>query len=409
MAEKAKISVIIPVYNVESYIERCLESVMNQSLSDIEIICIDDKSEDNSLHIIKQYCQTDKRIKCLCNEINKGLSYARNLGIRTATGKYVFLLDSDDAMTMGALEKLYNIAESSKCQMVFFDFVNKYESVQLHNKLKYKDRDRTNLNGEWRGADLFVKMVEDSDMQPQAWVKLYSRDFLLCKKLFFQDGMLHEDIPYAVKAMFRAERIYFTGEKLYEWWHRESSITTTGITTAHIEGRIKGILEIIEFSNHIKATQKEQTAIEKYVISLIDVTKQKLRLLGNSEDIFKNNLKYRLLSDMMLYPKDKRINMRQKVRILEAGKFFIYGAGIIARMFMEEIAQCDICICGVIVTELQDKMYFYGHRIKEAKSITDDMKNSMVIVATSQTSYEEIGDNLKRLGFKHVEYLEWES
>ena len=112
---------------------------------------------------------------------------------------------------------------------------------------------------------------------------------------------------------------------------------------------------------------------------------------------------------MMLYPKDKRINMRQKVRILEAEKFFIYGAGIIAQMFMEEIAQCDICICGVIVTELQDKMYFYGHRIKEAKSITDDMKSNMVIVATSQTSYEEIGDNLKRLGFKHVEYLEWES
>ena len=86
MAEKIKITVIIPVFNVEAYIHRCLDSVLKQSLSDIEIICIDDKSTDNSFHFIEEYSNRDARIICMQNKVNRGLSYTRNVGLRQASG-----------------------------------------------------------------------------------------------------------------------------------------------------------------------------------------------------------------------------------------------------------------------------------------------------------------------------------
>ena len=101
-----KISVIIPVYNVEKYIEDCLNSILVQTLKDFEIICIDDCSTDNSLQIIETYTHKDKRIKILKNKKNEGPSYTRNIGIEMAQGEYIYFLDSDDMIEKNALQEL---------------------------------------------------------------------------------------------------------------------------------------------------------------------------------------------------------------------------------------------------------------------------------------------------------------
>ena len=142
MSDAIKISVIIPVYNVEEYLEACLDSVICQTFTDIEVICVDDKSTDTSLDIINKYSQRDKRVKCIQNKQNHGLSFTRNVGIKAAKGEYIFFLDSDDEIVKDALEKLYKIANAKNYQMVFFDFVNLYESEQLENSLSYRDKDR---------------------------------------------------------------------------------------------------------------------------------------------------------------------------------------------------------------------------------------------------------------------------
>lgn len=105
-----KVSVIIPVYNVEKYLERCLDSVCNQTLSDIEIICINDCSKDNSLKILKEYAKEDGRIKLIDFEENKGTAVARNTGINEAQGEYIGFVDSDDYIDLDFYEKLYNKA-----------------------------------------------------------------------------------------------------------------------------------------------------------------------------------------------------------------------------------------------------------------------------------------------------------
>ena len=123
-----KVSVIIPVYNVEAYIAECLESVVNQTLIDIEIIAINDGSEDNSWKIVAEYANKDARFVLRQNKVNKGLSETRNIGIKIAKGDYLYMLDSDDYICTNALEILYNTATRLEADGVFFDSELLFES-----------------------------------------------------------------------------------------------------------------------------------------------------------------------------------------------------------------------------------------------------------------------------------------
>ena len=111
-----KISIIVPVYNVEKYLERCLDSLINQTLKDIEIICINDGSTDNSSEILKEYAKKDSRI-IIINQNNQGISVARNNGMNKAKGKYIGFVDSDDWVDLDFFEKLYKAAEKHNAQI----------------------------------------------------------------------------------------------------------------------------------------------------------------------------------------------------------------------------------------------------------------------------------------------------
>ncbi len=406
MNETIKITVIIPVYNVEEYLETCLDSVICQTLTDIEIICVDDKSTDTSLDIINKYSQRDKRVKCIQNKQNHGLSFTRNVGIKAAKGEYIFFLDSDDEIVKDALEKLYKIAKTKNYQMVFFDFINLYESEQLENSLSYRDKDRTILEGESSGRELFIKCVEYGDMQPQAWLKLYNRNFIIKNGLFFHEGILHEDIPYAVKAMFQADNVFFTGHKLYKWYHREKSITTAKTSIAHIQGRIKGIVEIIEFMNEIQISKREQLAVEKYMKLIISSAKEKIKEIENMDSLFENETKYKLFSNLLVNQRREiKISETQRERIIKSKQILIYGAGRIAQRFMEEVRSWALEICGVIVSQGQGESYFYGYKVNEVDKVSDEMKSYMVVVAVSMIYHEEIDRTLRKLGFENIEYI----
>ena len=106
-----KISVVIPIYRVASYIAQCLESVVSQSFPDIEIICVDDKSPDESISIVRDYAKKDRRIRIFQHEKNKGVGAARNTGIKNAKGEYIFFLDPDDWLLEDGLQQLYKTAE----------------------------------------------------------------------------------------------------------------------------------------------------------------------------------------------------------------------------------------------------------------------------------------------------------
>ena len=141
-----KVSIIVPVYNVENYIAECLNSLINQTLKDIEIICVDDCGQDNSMKIVEDFAKKDKRIKIVAHKENQGLGEARNTGIKNATSEYIGFLDSDDFVDLDYYKTLYNTAikddfdiVSSNVIYCYSKYNKKEEFISYWQKKKYKD------------------------------------------------------------------------------------------------------------------------------------------------------------------------------------------------------------------------------------------------------------------------------
>ena len=204
------VSVIIPVYNVEEYIEKCLNSVVNQTYKKIEIIIIDDGTQDGAGKICDDYAKKDNRIKVI-HQNNRGLSAARNVGIDKAKGKYIAFIDSDDYVNEKYIELLLadiveNNADISVCG---------YNDVTPAKKLR---------TGEESCCYLLSKQL---DLDIVAWNKIYRRDLFIENDIRYPEGRLHEDNLTTYKLYSRARKVSYISESLYNYVIREGSITTS--------------------------------------------------------------------------------------------------------------------------------------------------------------------------------------
>ncbi len=215
--KKPKVSVIMPVYNVNNYLKTCLESVINQTLTDIEIICINDGSTDNSLEILMQYAKYDN-IKII-NQKNSGAGSARNLGLEYANGEYIFFLDSDDVILRGTLESLYNNAVSNDSDLVlskiarFNDFEFNYSIPGFPLDELFDDVDFNNFTFNYTQIKSYVL---NTSFAP--WIKLYKNDFLRkYDDLKFPIGIMFEDVIFHVKCLLRSQRMSFVPKYFYQY------------------------------------------------------------------------------------------------------------------------------------------------------------------------------------------------
>ncbi|MBO7641698.1 MAG: glycosyltransferase [Alphaproteobacteria bacterium] len=246
---EVKISVIIPVYNVEKYLARCLDSVTKQTLKDIEIICINDGSIDKSVSIVEQYAKKDKRIS-LINQENKGLSAARNTGMRVARGKYISFVDSDDWIDLDFLEKLYNAAESCGADAACSEIRRPHVSGAAPYKLKFeKSQVLSNAAEKFKILDL--------PMRCSVWNKIYLRSELERQGLKFIEGMLFEDIPFTIRYIFSCKKVITVPGVVYHYWANPKSICRDLKDKAQID-MLKARADFIQFSreNHIICDEK---------------------------------------------------------------------------------------------------------------------------------------------------------
>ena len=223
--DDVKVSVIVPVYNTGKYLYECLDSIINQSLKDIEIICVDDGSTDNSLEILEEYAKKDSRVKVYSNE-NKGLSIARNLGMEHANGKYIGFVDSDDYVDEFMFEKMYISCEQNDldlaiCKISLFDD----ETGEVNNDLNYYNLEV---------FDGFEKEVFNSDdttkftldIVVNVYNKLYRKSLLEDNSISFPPHLIFEDEIFFIKTYLNAKRISLVNEFLYHYRvNREGSIT----------------------------------------------------------------------------------------------------------------------------------------------------------------------------------------
>ncbi len=187
-----KISVIVPVYNVEEFLPQCLDSLLTQTLTDLEIICVNDGSTDNSSKILNDYEKKDKRI-IIINQKNSGVCVARNIGIKAASGEYIGFVDSDDWIEPDFYQNLYNIAKERKADIVGTGFcgVKNNQKKTLYSVKEIKNA--TTPEGKFK----IFKMPTNN----YVWNKIYKKDLIIKNELLFPIGMYYEDIVWSSQVM----------------------------------------------------------------------------------------------------------------------------------------------------------------------------------------------------------------
>lgn len=213
MDKRPKISIIIPVYNVEDYLSRCLESVVGQTLLDIEIICVNDGTRDNSVDIVKNYMARDSRIQLVEKE-NGGLASARNAGMEVATGDTLLFLDSDDYLESNACERIYEERLNHNADIIVFGSIPFPEIPEPDSWVVWKLDCHDMYYPEFEAKALF----EEPCGSPFAWNRAFSREFLKKNNLKFPENVLFgEDIVFIFEAAPMAGSIQFIGDKLHHY------------------------------------------------------------------------------------------------------------------------------------------------------------------------------------------------
>lgn len=229
------ISVIIPVYNVEKYITRCLQSVISQSYQDIEIILVDDQGSDDSMAIAEAFLSTIPNLKYRIEHhaINLGLSEARNTGIYVASGEYIYFLDSDDWLPKNAFEKLVKRAKETQAFCVVGEYTNCVDTTAEALSVPYHYAHDLLLDDNAKVISSFCSKA----LPVTAWNKLVKRDFLLKNQLFFEKGIYHEDCLWTFQLIAALPSLAVVSDSTYCYSMNPNSIMNQ-LDAAKIQKRI---------------------------------------------------------------------------------------------------------------------------------------------------------------------------
>lgn len=246
------ISIIVPVYNVEKYIDKCLKSLTMQTYKNIEILVVDDGTKDDSIKIVKEFEVIDNRVKIL-SKANGGLSDARNFGLNHASGEYIFFVDSDDWIEVTACEMLVKEMESLQADIVIGRTkVHKNENISY---LDYRINERIKYDSIINGLDFLKEQLKENQMHMVVWNKLYKREFIIKHNLYFEKNLLHEDEDWTPRVFLKNPKVVVTDTVVYNYLIRENSITQSS-------DRKKNGLDLIKTCNKLLSEVKNVVDVE---------------------------------------------------------------------------------------------------------------------------------------------------
>lgn len=205
------VSVIVPVYNSEKYIDRCIKSILEQTYKNFELILINDGSKDNSINILNKYKKKDKRISII-DKKNEGVAKTRNLGIQKAKGKYVIFIDNDDFINKNYVETYYKIIKEKKLDIVIGGYERVNSKGKVIKRVEFKNRP-------------FNKEMIYKICSP--WAKIYKKSFLIKNSIQFLSGNLGEDNYFNLQALLISKNIFTTDYVGYKWYFNDESISNT--------------------------------------------------------------------------------------------------------------------------------------------------------------------------------------
>jgi len=281
------VSIIVPVHNTENYLEECLDSLINQTLNEIEIIVVNDGSTDNSLKILEDYSKKDNRIK-LINKENEGQSVARNVGLKHATGEYIAFVDSDDYIDLDAYEKLYyfmKVADTDMvvCNAVRFDSKNEHRA-KLHRKSIPNNRSILSTN---------VLEMPNLIWDTGIWNKLIKKSFWDKHNFEYAPGRLYEDLLLATELHCAAESVGILSDVFYHWRIREKGDKSTTQNTAEVKNLKDRIFIANELTKLYKSKEEYNELLPYHYKKYIEYD---LPIFVNKVDMSNEEFKQEIIS-----------------------------------------------------------------------------------------------------------------
>ena len=316
MNQTSKVSILVPVYNVEKYLNRCLNSILNQSYINFELILVDDCSNDNSLAICYEYAKKDKRIKVIEKKSHTVLSDVRNVGIDNASGKYLMFIDSDDYVEIDFVEKMVKAIEENnvdvvRCKAKVYNRKNKYEIETFYG---YENKIFRNE----KMTELLINFTSfENNISCYTWALIIRKEKLNIR--FNTNIYCRQDAVFLIDLLLNSvDSIFFLDEPLYNYCFNETSITNNP------EMYLKYVNDLFVSSDEIKQIIKSKKLLtenleNKINIAVIDIVFYRLKRLKKlSYSELKNNLRkaYNVnkVNDILESIKYTNLNFKRKIR-----------------------------------------------------------------------------------------------
>ncbi len=411
------VSIIIPVYNMEKYLSRCLDSVEHQTFSDMEIICINDGSIDKSAMILDEYQSRDGRIKIIENKVNKGLSYSRNLGIKNAAGNYIFFLDADDYIKPEAIEELFQEANLNGLDILYFDVRRCFENKELREQFRdYPDKRKYVYPKIYSGAELFELFHKKHDHFVLSTNFLIRREFLRQNKILFSENIMHEDMLFFLQTILVAKRASCIAKVYYYYEIHQHSIMTTEANEMILR-RFQSYLIIyceiffryLEDNNNL--TAELEGAIKGYAQIIYELMVPLFFQLSFHQAFtmtFPNGFQkafYQMFFLEHYRPLAYGLNSKKITYIRNYAVIILYGAGNVGREIAEILARQHIDNFVFAVTDKKDDKKVGGIPIYDINELLPLKDEALVLITVSKAYRQEIYENLKKMKFKNVEII----
>lgn len=294
------ITIVVPVYNVERYLDKCVESIVSQTYKNLEIILVDDGSTDGSGKKCDEWAEKDSRIKVIHKE-NGGLSDARNKGIDIATGKWIGFIDSDDYIDVTMFEKLYKACIENDCKVSSCGFLREFDDKSRNERWTTKDDMLLDRDG-------MMEYLYKAAVGWGAWNKLY--DISLFDDVRYPYGKTREDEYTTYKIFCKIDKLYYISECLYFYYQRDDSITGVSFSIKNLDS-LEALEQAMEYHKKNGNKKYYDRALQEYIRDTCEFA-----LKNNCEGAEKKKIDQILKKDAKDVLKNNHLDFTKKLKLL---------------------------------------------------------------------------------------------
>jgi len=407
-----KVSVVIPVYKVEKYLPACLDSVLSQSLQDIEVICIDDASPDRCPEMLDEYAARDARVRVLHLPENHQQGYGRNRGTEMARGKYIYFLDSDDMITPEAMEELYNLAEKDKLDCIYFDSQVIFANRELENiNCNYPARRHGKYdNCVYSGPALFELFMKQGDWISYVQRTFWRREFLLYNQVFSPEHTEHEDEFFTFKGALLAQRVRYLPKDYFIRRYREDSVMTRPAHPKDFHGYFVTYCAMVDLVEEIGYTGK---GAHIRIMHMYECMERFFTLFSKeaepgkwfqTEEQLRAYLYYSY-AKILRVPFYQGLLKQLSVPVSKNDHIWIYGAGIVGKRVYQVLINNGYIVEGFLVTSKESNPdVLLGREVFQINEV-EPKANRVAVIAVKGAARQKMKKTLEQLGWRYSVYV----